>query len=366
MKVSIFLPSLAGGGAERMALNLIHGLLEKEVNVDLVVASLSGELANNLPDQLNLVNFATEHVSRALFPLIRYLRKEKPDILFSGIDHANIVAILAALFSFTKVQRVISVHQVGTSFRRIHTGFKENLVQSLSKFIFPMAHKIVAVSLGVKADLVQNMNIPRDKVVVIGNPILSENVFSWLADTEHEKELEPRIVAIGRLSKEKDFETLIHAFYLVNQSLPSQLVIYGEGQERNALELLSGELGIQNRVKMPGFQRDIFSVLPLARVCVLSSLTEGFGNVIVEALACGVPVVSTDCPVGPREILMDGEYGKLVPVGNPTLMANAIVETLSGTVDKRKLIKRANDFTIEHITDLYLDLFINLIATGKV
>jgi glycosyltransferase involved in cell wall biosynthesis len=172
----------------------------------------------------------------------------------------------------------------------------------------------------------------------------------------------PVILAVGRLTKAKDYPTLFRAFSLVRQVRPAKLLILGEGEERSNLERLAIELGIQNDVSMPGFVDNPFAFMAKASVFVLSSAWEGFGNVLVEALACGCPVVATDCRSGPREILDNGRYGRLVPVGDHEALAKAILETLDNPdfpADRQTRLQRAMEFSIDAAVDKYLKVLLD-------
>lgn len=357
MRITFFIPSLAGGGAERMVLNLIRGLLDYPVQIDLVVATAYGELNNQIPQGINFVNLHQNRVSSALFPLVRFLRKNRPDILFSAVDNANLIAILANLLNRTKTKCVVSVHQMGSKFREIHYGFRERILRKGIWLLFRFAHKIVAVSSGVAEDLICELKINPSCITMIGNPILSNQKFEQLQNSPKKGQSDVLVVSAGRLVKEKDFQTLLSAFALVHKQLSCHLIIYGEGPERERLENQRDALGLSRDIDFPGFTEDIFQALTSADLCVVSSLTEGFGNVIVESLACGVPVVSTDCPSGPREILQDGKFGRLVDIEQPELLAEAILSSLSQKMDRSFLQDRARDFTIEKISSIYYDLF---------
>ncbi len=169
------------------------------------------------------------------------------------------------------------------------------------------------------------------------------------------------IVSAGRLVKEKYFQTLLAAFAIVRKQLECHLTIYGEGPERFRLENQRNDLGLSRDIDFPGFTEDILQALTSADLCVVSSLTEGFGNVIVESFACGVPVVSTDCPSGPREILQDGKFGRLVKIQQPESLAEAMLASLQHKTDRSVLQQRASDFTIEKISAIYYDLFKSLL-----
>jgi len=232
--------------------------------------------------------------------------------------------------------------------------------------LYPQAHNIVAVSQGVAEDLSTLIQLSPDRVTVIYNPVITPNLLEQaLAPLTHpwfEREQPPVILGAGRLSLQKDFPTLLRAFALVRQHRPARLVILGEGEERANLERLAIELGIQNDVSMPGFVDNPFAFMAKASVFVLSSAWEGFGNVLVEALACGCPVVATDCRSGPREILDNGRYGRLVPVGDHEALAKAILETLDNPdfpADRQTRIQRAMEFSVDAAVDKYLKVLLD-------
>jgi glycosyltransferase involved in cell wall biosynthesis len=363
MRITFFIPSLAGGGAERMVLNLIRGLLDYPVQIDLVVARACGELKTQIPQGINFVNLHQNRVSSTLFPLMHFLRTNRPNILFSAVDNANLIAILAILLSRAKTKCVVSVHQMGSKFRQIHYGFREKILRNGILLLFQFAHKIVAVSDGVAEDLIHELKINPSCIATIGNPILSTQKFEQLKNPLKKKvKGEVQIISAGRLVKEKDFQTLVDAFVILRKQLACHLTIYGEGPERARLESQRDALGLTEDIDFPGFTEDIFQALTPADLCVVSSLTEGFGNVIVESLACGVPVVSTDCPSGPREILQDGKFGRLVEIQQPERLAEAMLASLKQKADRSLLQDRASDFTIEKIAVIYYDLFKTLMV----
>ncbi|HEY8363833.1 MAG TPA: glycosyltransferase, partial [Tissierellaceae bacterium] len=243
-------------------------------------------------------------------------------------------------------------------------NFKARILPILMKFLYPLADAVIAVSEGVAKDLTQIIGLPAEKVKVIYNPVITPEIFKkaeepikhpWFAPGEL-----PVILGVGRLTKQKDFITLIRAFDIVRKEYPSRLVILGEGEERPELEALVQELDLEQYVNMPGFVENPFSYMKKAAVFVLSSRWEGLPNVLIQALALGIPVVSTACPSGPTEILEKGKLGRLVPVGNEVIMAKAILEELkkqnkSGLNEcvQNNIFKR---FHINKITESYLTL----------
>jgi glycosyltransferase involved in cell wall biosynthesis len=239
---------------------------------------------------------------------------------------------------------------------------KNKLAPLLFRLFYPWADTIVAVSHAAAQDIATMSGIPRDRVKVIYNPATTPALLEkaqepldhpWFASGQP-----PVILAVGRLFKVKDFATLIRAFALVCQQRPARLMILGEGEERPALEALVQTLGIQDDVALPGFTPNPYVYMRHAAVFVLSSLSESFSNVVVEALAVGTPVISTDFPGGTREILDNGRYGTLVPVGDAQAMAAAICATLDEPPDSAALRQRANDFSLEKSFAQYAEVLL--------
>ena len=235
---------------------------------------------------------------------------------------------------------------------------KEYLWYLRMKVLYPLADAVVAVSQGVADDLEKNAGIPSSLLRVIQNPVITPEIVD-LADQPvgHPwfiQENVPIIVAAGRLTRQKDFPTLLRAFALVRQKRPCHLVILGEGRDRVMLKSLAAELGIRNEVYFPGFVENPYAYMSKAALFVLSSRWEGSPNVLTEALALGTPVVSTDCPSGPREILANGRYGTLVPIGDQESLARAILTSMGSAPEKSLLKDAVRDYTVEASSRKYL------------
>ena len=231
-------------------------------------------------------------------------------------------------------------------------------VPILMNYLFPLADKVIAVSKGVRDDVPQLAGLPESRVMTIYNPIFQPSLLEqastdpghpWLAEVDRI----PVNLGVGKLRPQKDFETLIKAFALLTQRRPARLIILGEGEELDRLNACARELGVSYAVDLPGYVLNPYAYLSQASIFVLSSAWEGLGNVIVEALACGCPVVSTDCPSGPREILDGGRFGKLVPVRDAKAIADAIEETLDNPPLRDSLRKRAQDFNVADSVSAY-------------
>ncbi|WP_295387952.1 glycosyltransferase [uncultured Thiodictyon sp.] len=359
--VAIFLPSLAGGGAERMMLNLALGLIGAGVAVDLVVGSAAGAYLDLVPAGCRLVDLGANRVMAALPGLTRYLRRRRPEVLLAAMDHANLVALWARTLARAPTRVYVSVRS-NLSQEAAHTHLLAGRwLPRLARAFYPRAQGVIAVSQGVADDLDRLLGAGRARVLVIANPVVTPDLgdlaaappdHAWLLDTE----ALPVILAAGRLSAQKDFPTLIRAFAMLEPERGLRLLILGEGPERAALEDLVRSLGLIDRVALPGFTANPFAAMARARLFVLSSAWEGLPGVLIQAMACGTPVVSTDCPSGPREVLADGRYGPLVPVGDVPALAAAIRQTLDHPPAAAALQARAADYALAPVTQHYLEV----------
>ena len=360
IRVAFFLPELKGGGAERVFLDLCTYLGKKKIFADLIVGNAKGELATKLPDNINVFNLNSGRVIRALPGLVRYLNSERPAALFSTLDHANIVAMIAHKLARHQFRLVIRVANRLTESYQRPPGFRSRLIRYLVKAMYPYADEILAVSQGVAFDLSKFCKITKDNVTVIYNPAftprIQQGLNTDLGTTGFESDGKALVLGVGSLTRQKDFSTLLKAFAKVRKNVPLRLAILGEGEERNALMGLAEELGVADDLSLPGYVENPFVFMRHASVFVLSSRWEGLPNVLVQAMACGCPVVSADCPSGPREILENGRFGKLVPVGNVRMLAEAILATIKERPNSEAGIERAKEFSIEKIADQYLSL----------
>jgi len=361
-KIAVFASFSGMGGAERMIVNLCEGLTELGCEVDLLLVKAKSTHLSSLPPQVNVVPLGSSHTLSSLPALTRYLRKVQPDALLAAKDRANQVAVMARVFSGVPVRLVL---RFGTTLSASLTGksrLKAWLWHVRIRLTYPMADGIVAVSGGVAADLSKITSLPIDHFDVIPNPVVSPKLEAlsknpvdhpWFRDGQL-----PVILGAGRLTRQKDFPTLIRAFRRVRSRIPCRLVILGEGQDRTILESLSSSLGLGGDVDLPGYVENPYPYMAGSALFVLSSAWEGSPNSLTEALALGIPVVSTDCPSGPREILEDGRYGPLVPAGNPTALSEAILQTLANPPDKALLKKAVAGYTVAASSRQYLDILV--------
>lgn len=339
--------------------NLARGFAERGQQVDMVLAKAEGPYMREVPPEVRIVDLGAKRMLYSLPALVRYLRRVRPDAMLSAMNHSNIVAIWARQLAGVKTRLIISEHNTLSVSVRDSKSTRERLMPTLMKLFYRWADAIVVVSRGVMEDLISTTKIPREKVRVIYNPVVTPELLAraeeplehpWFAGGEP-----PVILGVGRLVRQKDFATLIRAFALVRMEQPVRLIIIGEGEERDKLEALLRTLGLEQDVALPGFVENPYKYMKRAAVFVLSSRYEGLSNVLVEAMAVGTPVVSTDCPSGPMEILESGRWGKLVPVGDIQAMAAAVVAALNETKcpDTRHYIQK---FGLHQVVLQYLNV----------
>jgi glycosyltransferase involved in cell wall biosynthesis len=357
-KVALYLPSLVGGGAERVTVKLAHGLAELGTTVDLVLANAEGPNLAEVAPHVRVIDLGAQRVIASLPWLVTYLRREKPDAMLSAMAHANVVALWAKRLARVSTRLIVS-ERVTQQNPMCSKARHARLLPLLESRFYPWADGIVAVSQGVAENLSQLARLPRERITVIYNPVVTDELIGkarqslqnpWFAPGEP-----PVILAAGRLSEQKEYPTLLRAFALLRQRCQARLLILGEGEARAELEQLVRTLGLEQHVGMPGFVGNPYPYMARAAVFVLSSKFEGLPGVLIEAMACGCPVVSTDCPSGPAEILDGGQFGRLVAVGDVSGMAAAIALALDqGRGDATRLAQeRARDFSVERATNAY-------------
>lgn len=355
--IAFFLPSVRGGGAQRVFINLAQGMIERGLPVDFVLAVAEGVFLDDLPPSVRVMDLGARRLLRSIGPLIGYLRRERPRVLISGISHANLVALWAVRLAGVRTPLIVTVHNTMSQSTPQRGRFAGGVWRQLFRSFYPWASSIVAVSRGAAEDLARSSGLPLERVEVLYNPVITPALMAlarkapdhpWLAPGQP-----PVVLGVGRLNPQKDFSTLIRAFAEVRRRREARLLILGEGEERSRLQALATELGVGDDVTLPGFTDNAMAYMAASRVFVLSSAWEGLPTVLIEALAAGARVVSTDCPSGPREILQDGRLGTLVPVGNPAALAGAIIDALDRPSPAAPLEALA-PFTLNMAVDNYL------------
>ncbi|MCH7663370.1 MAG: glycosyltransferase [Chloroflexi bacterium] len=332
--VAIYLPDLSGGGEERILLNLADRLTIEGFEVDLLLVQKTGALVSMVPSSINVISFETSSVL-SLVGLISYLRRRRPVVLHSSLELTNLLAILAKGISRISTRTVIRI-AITVSFHK--RSFLKNILEKfLLRTIYPRADEIIAVSYAVREDLSIYAGIEIQRIRTIYNPIVHPSIYTqakepishpWLV----KENAAPVVLGVGRLTPQKDFSTLIKAFALVREIIDCRLIILGEGELDEELRSLVRRLNLGDDVDMPGFVGNPYAYISKASVYVLSSQWEGLPSVVIEALALGCPVVSTDCPSGIREILDGGKYGEILPMRDAPALAAAIEKTLRGEI----------------------------------
>lgn len=362
-RVMLLIYSLSGGGAEAAATSLIRAWDDFGVGTDLVLAQGGGRSEADLPSSCHMTVLGCTTAQGWIAGTSKVIRHERPSAILAFMEGAGLTALIGRTVAHANTPVVVGVHNTLSAHLRSSPRWKERLLGPLLlRRLYPRADGIVAVSEGVAADLSAYARIPRSRIDVIYNPIVRDlEAFQRVAPPNHpwyEERATPVILAAGRFTRQKDYPTMLRAFQLVRGRLDARLVILGEGEERASIEALARALGVADSTAFVGFVANPHAYMRHSSVLALSSAWEGFGNVLVEAMACGTPVVSTDCPHGPREILDNGRYGTLVPVGDDRALAEAIRLSLDGVseAERAMLMGRAAEFSVQRAAQQYLDV----------
>lgn len=362
---ALYLPSLAGGGSERVTLTLANGLAERGVSVEILLGRSGGDLQPEVPEGIPVVDLGTRDRLSAVRAVSSYLHRRQPRIIYTAMYRAAPTIVFGALLSRTDTITAVEIENPLGRINRSGGVVRSTLHRIGLTWVLRRADLVLPVSEGVQRDLVNYLPIRVGDMPIIYNPVDVERIVGRsreslddpLASVFDSTDGRPVVMGMGRLCPQKDFVTLIRAFHELRRSVDAHLVILGEGEERANLESLITRLNLEEDVHLPGFVQNPYRYLARSGVFGLSSLWEGFGNVLVEALALGVPVVSTDCPGGPSEILGDGRWGRLVPVGDVVPLAEALRKTLAADHEPEPLKDRAEDFSVDAIVPAYLDVF---------
>ncbi len=350
-RLAVLISFSGAGGVERMVLNLIEGLAARGLTIDLLAIRADGAHLGNLPAEVRLLDLGVRHSGLVILPLARYLRRERPAALLVAKDRAIRAAAVARRLAGWDGRLV---GRLGTNLTAALAGRSRAarwLRTAPMHWAYRRVDHIVAVSQGVAEDTRRITGLPAARVSVVRNPVVTPRLAELAAAPCPHPWLEPFAVPVilgaGRLTEQKDFATLLRAFARMQALRPVRLVILGEGRLRGELERLADELGVGDRVALPGFTTNPYAWLARAALFVLSSAWEGSPNVLTEALALGVPSVATDCPSGPRELLAGGRYGALVAVGDPGGLAEAMLATLEAPLPAGQLRQAVSDYTAE-------------------
>jgi glycosyltransferase involved in cell wall biosynthesis len=335
--------------------------------VDLLLARATGPFLDEVPATVRVVDLDKPSVSASIPALAGYLRRERPTVFVATLRYVSAAAGIAHALSGSKA--LFFVREASTPSQRRPRSAKGRVVGRLMRWTYARAVAVLAVSEGVARDLVRSERLAPEKVVTVYNTVVTKDLAGLAqVDPGHpwfDGEGPPVVLGAGSLRPEKDFPTLIAAFAKLRATVPARLVILGEGAQRPELERLARETGFGDDIELPGFVRNPFSFMARASVFALSSVVEGLPGVLIQALACGCPVVSTDCPSGPAEVLDDGRYGRLVPVGDAEGLAAAIAETLAAPPDPAVLRRRADLYAADRVVAAHLAVFDGALGTRR-
>ena len=359
--VAVYMHTLYNGGVERVMFNLIQGFLDRGIRVDLVLDFLDySPFESLLPVGARVVRLGASSTLQRLPKLVGYLRREKPDAVLSATHFANETACVAKVLAGSKTRLVLTEHtNLSADIVDSMGKIRPRLLPITTRWLYPLADEVIAVSDGVAEDMCRVSGLARERVTTVYNPIDFKNLAAmakepldqpWFGEGEP-----PVILAIGRLEVQKNFPNLLRAFALVKAKRAAKLIILGEGSLRNSLTALVKEMGLEGDVSLPGFVGNPAGYMAKAAVFAMSSSWEGMPVALIEALALGTPVVSTNCPSGPAEILDGGKYGELVPMDDSEALAGAILRVFAG--EKRVVaVEWLARFDSNTITERYLEL----------
>jgi glycosyltransferase involved in cell wall biosynthesis len=357
-KLFILRPTMGQGGADRVTLTLLQTLDRSLFDVSLVLMRAEGEFVADVPDDVIVHSLCASSIATAWLPLSRLLHAAQPDILFSTSSGTNLIAVIARALARQRSRLILSERNV-----LFHgpVTLKRMVVVLLKRWLYERADLITSVSQGVKDDMIARLRIPADRISVVYNPVVTEDIESLAAEpVTHPwfQEDVPIILGVGRLIHQKDFQVLIRAFADVRRTRVARLVILGDGPLRDELLRLAKSYNVENDVSLPGFDKNPFKYMAGCTIFVLSSREEGLPGVLIQAMACGAAVISTDCPAGPSEIIAPDVDGRLVPVGDVKALAEAIADLLKHPDVRQRLGRRARQSAQRFATDTVMNNYV--------
>lgn len=360
-KIAFLIHDLRDGGAERITVSLANGMAAYGFEVDLVLVNKKGKPSyfESIDTAVNVMSLKQDRTLTSAFGFRDYFNAARPDVVISALTHINVAAIVGRIIAGHKPRLIVVEHnQMSKNIGR-KRGFVR-LAYAVVPRIYRLADLIGVVSEGVKADFVTLTKIPKEKVEVLYNPVVTPKLLEQsLKEPDHpwlKKGEPPVILGIGRLAEQKNFPMLIRAFAALRQNREARLMILGQGPERQKLEALAKATGYGGDIALPGFVDNPFAYMGAAAIVALSSNWEGLPTVLIEAMACGTPVVATDCPSGPAEILEAGRLAPLIPPGATEAFAKALADTLDQPPPVDRLIARADAFSLDAAVTRYLEV----------
>lgn len=358
-KITFFLASMEGGGIQKATLRLMQELIRLGWSPELVAINGKGPLKDEVPIKSNFIDLGVARTRYAFFSMLKFLISHKPLIGVSAQTHLNVLLIILKKLTGYPKRLIVTEHITFTKDHLHHRKLSERIRPTLIYLFYPMASAVVAVSTDAAKSIKKYASYKKN-ITVIENGLDLDEIRSLTLSSSSGQSImctadENMVVGLGRLSLQKNFPLLMDAFSKLD--LPkSRLVIMGDGEDKNDLLDLGRKLKIEDRFILPGFVKNPYAVLAKARVFVLSSNWEGFCNVVIEALACGVPIVATDCPGGPGNLLKDQPFARIVPMNDPIAMSVAIKSILESPIDRKNIIEFARQFNISTVAQKYIEL----------
>ena len=355
--ITIFLSSFVGGGAERVLLQLCDHFCDRGLTIDLIVVNDRGPLETLVPRRARFIKFDCVKPSKAIIKLTNYLIKTKPRAILSALTHANIACAIAHQLSMTSCKLVLSERiNIKKDLLDRCSPIDRFITEKLIQILYKRADAIVAVSKGVEESIKILSNSKLKNTTSIYNPIDTKKIIILSREriTLPWEDSLPIIISSGRITFQKNFQCLLKAFSIMRKRIPSHLIILGKGEQHQEIVHTTETLKIKNDVWLPGYCHNPYPYMAQSKLYVLPSRFEGLPNVLLEALALGIPIISTNCPSGPEEILAHGKYGRLVPVDDPVSMAEAMEKSLSGNHPEFDQAEALHRFQPELIVDQYL------------
>ena len=363
VRLSVFVRKVGGGGAQRVMLRLANGLTARGYDVDLVVLNTEGDFEREIDPRVRIVPLEASRLAFCIPSLARYLQQIQPVSMIATEPASNVCLAIAGRLSGTSTRIILREGLFPSAALREDADRSTRLALRAARHVYPLADAIVPIASELRDDLAILIRMPPEALRLIAvNPVVTPELLAAAQEKPAHPWFEdggpPVVLGVGRLESQKDFETLIRAFARVRNRRVCRLVILGEGLERRRLEVLVHRLGLTSDVSLPGFDPSPFAAMARCGTFVLSSRYEGLPNALIEALACGAPVVSTACPSGPRDILENGRLAPLVPVGDVAAMADAIDAVLDAPPSRRRQQEIGNRYTVERSVDLYLPVLL--------
>lgn len=357
-RLFILRPTLGQGGAERVTLTLLQKLDRRQFDLSLVLLHRQGELLADVPDDVTVHVLGARNLWTCWWSLAQLLRRERPDVLFSP-GGTNVPAVLAKWLARIRLRLVLSERNI---LYHSKLTWKRWLMVWAQRLLYPYADALTAVSEGVKEDMVDKLSLPPERIQVIYNPVVDDSLRLLAQEpVEHPwfQEDVPIILGVGRLVVQKNFALLIHAFAQVRPTHPARLVILGEGPLRADLLALAVELQMADDVWLPGFDKNPFKYMARAELFVLSSLHEGLPGALIQAMACGTAIISTNCPAGPAEIITPEHDGILIPVNEVPALVEQIMYLLDQPAVRQQMARQGQQssqrFAVDVVMQRYAD-----------